>query len=344
MEKENSAKEKNHSKYVTPKGMAFIPEGTYVRGSEGKLDNGKAYLEESPKHFVTVSSFYMDETEVTNAQFMAFIEDTGYITFAEKGLSKEDFPMAPAEMLKAGASIFTPPPTDIDPHRYNAQSWWPFVPGADWRHPQGPGSSIVDKMDHPVVCVNYYDAKAYAAWAGKRLPTEAEWELAARGGLQEKTYTWGNERKPEKAWLANCFQGNFPAKDTAEDGFLSTAPVQSFAKNGYGLYDMAGNVWEICADYYRPDYYSQFVKNAHPNPTGPTQPVTDAEVAIWRQTSRLPEAHPDIPKLTHLRVSKGGSFLCHVDYCLRYRPAARQQSEPLTPTNHTGFRCVKDIK
>lgn len=335
---------KPSSKYVTPKGMVFIPGGSYIRGSEGAQDNGQIYHEEAPKHPVAVSSFYMDQTEVTNAQFSAFVDATDYKTFAEIGLTKKDFPMAPPEMLQAGSSVFTPPAKDINPHRNNPQSWWPFITGADWRHPLGPESSIADKMDHPVVCVNYYDAQAYAKWAGKRLPTEAEWEFAARGGLKEQKYTWGNERMPEKKWLANCFQGKFPASNTKEDGFLTTAPVKSFPKNAYGLYDMAGNVWEVCSDYFRPDYYPDFVKNIHANPTGPTQPITEAEMSIWRQTGRLPTTHPDAPALTHLRVVKGGSFLCHVDYCLRYRPAARHQSEALTPTNHKGFRCVKDTK
>lgn len=327
-----------------PEGMVLIPGGTYKRGSEGKQDNGKVYTEESPAHEVTVKAFYMDATEVTNAEFKKFVDATGYKTFAEKGLSKKDFPNAPADMLKAGAAIFTPPSHKIDPHRVNAMNWWPFTPGACWKHPQGPGSSIKKIMNHPVVCINHEDAEAYAKWAGKRLPTEAEWEFAARGGLKEKKYTWGDKRKPDDKWMANCFQGSFPAENTKEDGFAFTAPVKSYQPNGYGLYDMAGNVWEMCSDLFHPEYYKEYIKNPTANPTGPTVGITDYEMQMWRRFGKTPAAHEDSHPMTILRVTKGGSFLCHVSYCLRYRPAARHQTELITPTNHTGFRCVKDVE
>ena len=210
-------------------------------------------------------------------------------------------------------------------------------------HPQGPESNIKHIMDHPVVCVNHDDAEAYAKWAGKRLPTEAEWEYASRGGLKQNKYTWGNIRL-DKKWKANCYQGIFPNKNTKEDGFQFTAPVKSFEPNGYGLYDTAGNVWEMCSDYYHPNHYKEFVQDPIANPTGPATPITNNEMHLWRQTGRTPKADPNAHRLTHLSVTKGGSFLCHVDYCLRYRPAARHQTEMLTPTNHTGFRCVKDLE
>jgi formylglycine-generating enzyme len=326
-----------------PEGMIYLSGGTYKRGSEGKQDNGKIYYEESPVHEVSVGAFFMDKTEVTNAQFKTFIDATGYKTMAERGLTKLDFPNAPEEALKAGASIFSPPNQKIDPNSGNPMGWWSFVAGAAWKHPQGPTSSIDDKLDHPVVCVNVDDALAYAKWAGKRLPTEAEWEFAARGGLKEKKYPWGDQRLPGK-WMANCFQGSFPAINTNEDGFAFTAPVMSFPSNGYGLFDMSGNVWEICSDFYHPNYYSNFILNPVANPTGPSDPISDIENQQWQRDGILPEMQKGTHPLTFLRVIKGGSFLCHVDYCLRYRPAARHSHEPITPTNHIGFRCVKDLK
>ena len=326
-----------------PEGMTFIPGGSYMRGSHGKQDNGQIYPEEAPVHKTTVSPFFMDITEVTNAQFKAFVDATGFKTFAERGLSKQDFPAAPAEMLKPGAGVFKPTPQAIDPFRSNPTTWWPFVVGASWKHPQGPGSSIEKIMDHPVVCINHDDAEAYATWAGKRLPTEAEWEFAARGGLKEKKYAWGDQRYLGQ-WMGNFYQGTFPSKNTKEDGYEHTAPVKSFPANNYGLYDVSGNVWEMCSDFYRPTYYREFLGKEAINPTGPTNPVTSNEVAQWRHYKRLPEPPPETHALMFLRAVKGGSFLCHVDYCLRYRPAARHQAESLTPTNHTGFRCVQDLK
>ncbi len=326
-----------------PEGMVYIPGGTFLRGSEGPQDNGETYPEEAPINKVRLDSFFIDKTEVTNTEFKKFVDATNYVTFAERGPSKEDFPNAPAEALLPGASVFMPPAEKIDPRKHSVHIWWPYIKDASWKHPLGKSSSIKNQMDHPVVCINYDDAKAYAEWAGKRLPTEAEWEYAARGGLEQKKYIWGDKRLPGK-WMANCFQGSFPAINTLEDGFLLTAPVKSFEPNGYGLYDMAGNVWEICSDYYRPDYYSTYIKNPIDNPQGPETGITEQEIAQWRQTGKYEEPTTQPHRLLIPRVSRGGSFLCHVEYCLRYRPAARHESEPLTPTNHTGFRCVSSIK
>lgn len=344
-EKSNKILIKKLSGYsAIPAGMVYIPAGTFLRGSEGKQDNGRVYKEESPVHSVTVNAFFMDKTEVTNAQFKAFVDATAYVTFAEKGLSKKEFPHAPASMLQPGAAVFASPKT-AKGQKLKQMQWWSFRAGASWRHPTGKGSSIVDKMHHPVVCVNIEDARAYAKWAGKRLPTEAEWERAARGGLKQKKYVWGDERKPKNQWLANCFQGVFPDKNSKEDGFLATAPVGSYPANAYGLFDMAGNVWELCDDYFHPQFYQDRKNHGLKNPTGPALGITDYEVALWRQTGNTPvlqkqkKAHP----LSLLHVIKGGSFLCHIDYCLRYRPAARHHAEGLTPTNHIGFRCVKEV-
>ncbi|MDB9741937.1 formylglycine-generating enzyme family protein [Akkermansiaceae bacterium] len=325
-----------------PEGMIYIPGAEYTRGSEGKQDNGDIYPEEAPIHQASVSPFFMDETEVTNAEFKEFVDATGYVTFAEIGATKKEFPLAPESALTPGSSIFLPPSEKLDPHRTSPDRWWNFIQGANWKHPLGPTSSIENFMDHPVVCISYQDAEAYAKWAGKRLPTEAEWEFAARGGLDHKKYVWGDTRLPGK-WMANCFQGSFPSKNTVEDGFLLSAPVKSYQANGYGLYDMAGNVWEICSDYYRPDYYKTFTKNPTSNPKGPASGITAMEVGQWRQTGNYTEPSESPQHLLTLRVAKGGSFLCHVEYCLRYRPSARHQHEPLTPTNHMGFRCVKDL-
>ena len=327
-----------------PEGMAWIPGGTFTRGCDHKFDATRAeYPEERPVHSVTVDGFWMDITEVTNREFMAFTKATGYKTQAERGWSSKDFPDAPPDQLKGGALIFIPPPKEVQLFRPGAEwQWWQFVRGANWRHPGGPGSSIEAIMDHPVVCITHEDALAYCRWAGKRLPTEAEWERAARGGLQDKLFMWGDEARPGGKWQANVFQGVFPNKNTAEDGFAGTAPVKSFPANGYGLYDMAGNVWEHCSDLYRPDYFQDFIKLPDPktNPTGPTEPLSQPMVQQWLQSKVYPDEKP-FHRLAWLWVTKGGSHLCHHTYCLRYRPAARHYSESLSPTNHTGFRCVR---
>ncbi len=323
--------------------MVWIEGATYTRGTPESPDLPHN-PEERPVHQVTVGGFYLDIHEVTNAQFRKFVEATGYKTQAERGFTREEFPKAPPEMLKPGSLVFSGPEESVELWREGAEwQWWRFVEGADWKHPTGPKSSIEGKDDHPVVCVNWEDAQAYCKWAGKRLPTEAEWELAARGGKEGLDYIWGEKAKPGEQWLANVFTGEFPHKDSGEDGFKGTAPVKSYPPNPFGLYDMAGNVWEHCADYYRPDAYELFVKNPQKDPTGPKGGVSQPEVNWFLQRGSWPspiifgKQHP----LSLLRVTKGGSFLCHTSYCLRYRPGARHYSEGLTPTNHTGFRCAK---
>lgn len=345
---------------TAPEGMVWIPGGTYWRGNDkdpgnlgvflesARTDAERAQLaaqhfrEERPVHQATVDGFFMDETEVTNAQFAKFVEATGYKTLAEVGLQAEDFPKARAEDLVGGSNVFIKPEQALNPRRtQNAWRWWAFTPGADWRHPQGPGSTIEGKMDHPVVCVNYDDAAAYAKWAGKRLPTEAEWERAARGGHEKRMFIWGESVQKDGEWMANCFQGDFPNQSKDDDGYHLTAPVRQFPANDYGLYDMAGNVWEICSDYFNPLYYDEFIKKPVDNPQGPTTPLTEPEATQLLATGSYQPVEGSHP-LTHLRVSRGGSFLCHFSYCLRFRPGARHYHEPLTPAHHTGFRCVMD--
>jgi sulfatase modifying factor 1 len=300
-----------------PAGMVWIPGGEFAMGDA-------LFADARPVHRVKVGPFWMDSTEVTNAQFARFVEATGYVTVAERTPKAEDFPGAPPENLVAGSVVFSPPtgPVPLDNHL----RWWSYVRGANWRHPEGPGSTIEDRMDHPVVHVAWSDAVEYAKWAGKRLPTEAEWEFAARGGLDGKSYVWGDEFQPGGKTMANIFQGNFPSNNSAADGFRATAPVKSFPPNGYGLYDMAGNVWEWTADWYRPDTHQAVAANPPlaDNPKGPNNSYDPAEPGVRK------------------RVHKGGSFLCTDQYCARYRPGGRGKGEPDTATNHLGFRCVKD--
>ena len=328
---------------AAPEGMVLIEGATYTRGTPKNADLPEN-SEERPVHKVTVSSFYIDTHEVTNAQFKKFTDTTGYKTQAEKGWSPKEFPKAPPEALKPGAIVFSGPPEAVNLHAEDAVwQWWRFEEGASWKHPTGKDSNLEGKENHPVVCITNEDAKAYAKWAGKRLPTEAEWELAARGGKEQLIYTWGNKPKPGEDWLANIYTGQFPHNDTAEDGFAGTAPIRSYPPNDFGLYDMAGNVWEHCSDLYRPDYYSSFIKNPKPDPTGPSKGISQPEMHWFFQKGSWPSKvifgknHP----LSELHVTKGGSFLCHSSYCLRYRPGARHYSESLAPSNHTGFRCVK---
>jgi formylglycine-generating enzyme required for sulfatase activity len=327
-----------------PEGMVYIPGGSYTRGNDKHFGTTARYPEESPEHLVSVDAFLIDITEVTNKQFEAFVQATGYRTFAEKGPNPSDFPNAPADQMVPGAMIFYTPDQKVELWKMGAENnWWRFIEGANWRQPSGPGSSIENKMDHPVVCVNKDDAMAYAKWIGKRLPTEAEWERAARGGMERKIFSWGDTPLIDDKWMANCYQGTFPKENTALDGFIGTAPVKSFPKNGYGLFDMSGNVWEICSDYYRHDAYKTFIKNPEKNPKGPSQPIDTAiNNALVQGLSVRPNARPIHP-LFHISVTKGGSFLCHHTYCLRYRPAARSNIESISPTNHVGFRLVKDL-
>lgn len=291
--------------------------GTFTMGSESH------YKEERYRHKVTVSSFLIKTTEVTNAEFAAFVEATGYVTTAEKDLDPAKYPGFSDDLLKAGSMVFAQPKGQVDLNDF--RHWWRYVPGADWRHPKGPGSSIKGLEDHPVVQVSPEDAAAYAEWAGGRLPTEAEWEYAALGGLEKANYTWGDiDHDPAEGWKANTWQGVFPAVDTAEDGHQGTAPVGSFVANGYGLYDMAGNVWEHVSDWWVPGH--------------PGKALTDPKGPPLELAAKF--AHEAVGPMN---VVKGGSWLCAPSYCLRYRPSARQRAERSIGSNHIGFRIVKDI-
>jgi sulfatase modifying factor 1 len=300
-----------------PKGMVWIPGGRFWMGAASEDED--RFPEALPRHLVYVDGFWMDRTEVTNEQFQEFVDATGFKTVAEREIDPADFPGADPALLVPGAIVFTPPDREVPLDDFT--QWWRYVPGADWRHPEGPQSDIGERMDHPVVHVCWEDAAAYAEWAGKRLPTEAEWEFAARGGLDRQPYVWGDEFQPQGRWRANIWQGVFPSRNTAEDGYLTTAPVASFEPNGYGLYDMAGNVWEWCADWYRADYYRY---GSGENPRGPESSYDPQE--------------PGVEK----RVQRGGSFLCCDEYCARYRPGARHPGAVDSGASHTGFRCVKD--
>jgi formylglycine-generating enzyme required for sulfatase activity len=303
-----------------PDGMAWVPGGAFFMGDAD-------FPDATPVHRVEVDGFWMDKTEVTNAQFKKFVEATRYVTVAEKAPDWEEMkkqlppgtPRPPDDVLVPGSLVFTPPdhPVSLDEH----YQWWQYVPGADWRHPDGPKSSIDGKDNHPVVHVCYDDAAAYAKWAGKRLPTEAEWEFAARGGLDRKPYAWGDEQKPGGKWVANIWQGQFPRENTADDGFPRAAPVASFPPNAFGLYDLSGNVWEWCSDWYRPDTYAASPPR---NPHGPADSLDPNE--------------PNTPK----RVQRGGSFLCSDVYCKGYRPGCRGKGDVTSGASHVGFRCVKD--
>jgi formylglycine-generating enzyme required for sulfatase activity len=316
-----------------PPGMVWIPGGEFTMGCEDPRScpcgGPDAMSDARPLHRVHVDGFWMDETEVTNEQFAAFVKGTGYITVAERKPRQEDFPDAPLIIHDAGSMVFTPTsgPVPLDNH----YRWWSYGKGANWRHPLGPQDSIVGRERYPVVHIAYEDALAYCEWAGKRLPTEAEWEFAARGGLEGKLYSWGDELKPGGKWMANIYQGKFPVQggDTGEDGFIGIAPVAQFPPNGYRLYDMAGNVWEWCSDWYRPDYYDDLAKthNVAHNPRGPDTAYDPSE-RVERDRKRK-------------RVHRGGSFLCTDQYCTRYMVGSRGKGEVSTGDNHLGFRCVK---
>jgi len=286
-------------------------------------EGGKDPLDDSrPLHHVVVDGFWMDATEVTNAQFAKFVEATNYVTVAERKPQAKDFPGALPEALVAGSIVFTPPDTAVPLD--DSLVWWSYVPGANWRHPDGPQSDLKGRENHPVVQVAYEDAASYAKWAGKRLPTEAEWEFAARGGNEQKRFAWGDDFHPEGKWMANTYQGHFPVKDEGQDGFKGTAPAGQFPANGYGLYDVAGNVWEWCADWYRPDTYARdAAQGTVKNPSGPTESLDPQE--------------PGVAK----RVQRGGSFLCSEEYCARYLVGSRGKGEPSSASNHIGFRCVQ---
>ena len=305
-------------------GMVLIKGGTFQMGAtdqEGRPD-------EYPAHTVTVDSFWMDVHEVTNAQFAKFVEATGYVTVAERKPDWEEMkkqlppgtPKPPDSVLVPGGLVFVP--TDFPVPLNDPSRWWQWVPGADWRHPEGPGSDIKGKAQYPVVQVAWEDAQAYAKWAGKRLPTEAEWEFAARGGLSGKKYPWGDEAPEAGKPKANTWQGQFPNKNTDWDQYMRRAPVQSFAPNGYDLYDMAGNVWEWCSDWYGADYYKTLAGKQTHDPGGPAQ------------------SHDPMSPTMPMRVIRGGSFMCNKSYCKGYRVTSRMMSSPDSGLENLGFRCV----
>ncbi len=313
-----------------PPGMVWIRGGEFMMGTSDPA----AWNTEKPPHAVKVDGFWMDATEVTNAQYRAFVEATGYKTVAERPVDWNELkkqvppgtPKPPDEQLKPGALVFSPP--DHAVRLNDVGEWWAWTTGADWRHPEGPNSTIEGRENHPVVHVSFDDAVAYATWAGKRLPTEAEWEFAARGGLVGRKFCWGDEETTDDNPRCNIWQGEFPWKNTLKDKFARTAPVKSFAPNGFGLYDMAGNVWEWCSDQFRADEYARVVARQHGaaevNPSGPAD--------SWDPN----ESIASTPK----RVIRGGSYLCHKSYCESYRPSARRGLTPDTGMAHVGFRCV----
>jgi len=313
-----------------PEGMVWIPGGEFSMGSDTACESlcsiSGVTLDAVPIHRVAVDGFWMDATEVTNEQFTAFVDATGYVTVAEQMPTAEEFPGAPPENLVAGSTIFAPTigPVELD----NYFQWWSYVHGANWLHPEGPGSSTQGREKYPVVHMAYEDAVAYANWAGKRLPTEAEWEFAARGGAAGKLYAWGDELTVDGKFQANIYQGKFPEKDgdAGLDGFKGISPVAQYAPNGFGIYDTAGNVWEIVSDWYQPDYYARLASQGgvSKNPQGPDSSFDPAE--------------PTEKK----RVHRGGSFLCTDKYCTRYMVGTRGKGEHRTASNHVGFRCVKE--
>ena len=301
-------------------GMAWIPGGTFLMGSEA------FYPEERPVHRIAVDGFWMDRFTVTNEQFARFVHETGYVTVAERPPRLEDYPDAEPELLVPGSMVFhkTAGPVSLD----NWMAWWRWTPGAHWRRPKGRGSSIQDLKKHPVVHVAWDDVEAYARWAGKEIPTEAEWEFAARGGLEGAAFTWGDEHIPGSRPMANTWQGEFPWRNTLQDGYLGTSPVGSFPSNGYGLYDMAGNVWEWTSDWYVPRHAGDGDKPCC-TPRNPRGGCIEQSYDTCQPQVRIPR-----------KVLKGGSHLCAPNYCLRYRPAARTPQMIDTGMAHIGFRCI----
>ena len=304
---------------ATPASMVKIPAGTFKMGcgQDCSMDDAK------PVHVVEMSSFWMDETPVTNREFSEFVKATGYRTIAERDLNPKDYPTVPQDQLRPGSAVFKPQDVSL----INPYAWWRFTDGASWRRTDGPKSarSEVARPNDPVVHVTYEDALTYCRWAEKDLPTEAQFEYAARGGLTGKKYAWGDELKPGGKWVANIWQGKFPKKDSGEDGYHGLSPVRAFPPNGYGLYDVAGNVWQWCKDWYRTDTYAEQVKTGKPirDPEGP-----------------FSSADPSEPG-TAKRVQRGGSFLCSDQYCVRYLVGSRGRGAPDSSSSNLGFRCIK---
>lgn len=300
-----------------PDAMLLIEGGRFRMGIEHPM-----MPEAQPVHEVVVASFYFGRTPVTNREFAHFVEETGYVTVAEQPLDAADFPGVDPELLVPGSIVFNPPTHAVALN--NELQWWQYVPGASWRHPEGPDSSIEDRPDHPVVHITWPDAQAYAQWADARLPTEAEWEFAARGGLDGAEFAWGDDGTPDGAYMANVFQGPFPHANSADDGYLATSPVGAFPANGYGLHDMSGNVWEWVSDWYSPTHYRERAGDGEviENPAG----------ALQHQA------------YMGFKVQKGGSFLCTDQFCARYRPGARGRGDPNSTSNHIGFRIARDAE
>ena len=307
-------------------GPAPGPDMLWIPGGKFRMGSDRHYPEERPAHEVSVDGFWMDRHQVRNAEFRRFVEETGHVTFAEVPPDPRDYPGARPDMLYAGSLVFTKPAGPVD--RRHFSNWWQFVRGAMWRHPLGPKTSIAGLEDHPVVHVTFADATAYAQWAGKTLPTEAEWERAARGGVEGAAFAWGDELYPGGRQMANFWQGEFPWQNLCDDGYERTSPVGAFPANGYGLFDMIGNVWEWTTDWFQPTHGQVETKAccAPHNPLGP------------RESESYDPCQPEvrIPR----KVLKGGSHLCAPNYCQRYRPAARFPEPIDTSTSHVGFRCI----
>ncbi len=335
----SGCKPASHPKGSTD-GMILIPGGSFLMGT----DAAYAYNNEKPAHRVVVAPFYLDAKPVTNAEFATFVEATSYLTVAERPVIWEELkkqvppgtPKPPDDVLKPGSLVFRPTAGPVS--LSNMANWWQWTHGASWRHPEGPGSTFVGRENYPVVHIAWQDAEAYARWAGKRLPTEAEWEFAARGGLEGMRYPWGNEENPGRNFMANRWTGEFPYRNDGKDGFVGTSPVGSYPANGYELYDMAGNVWNWCSDLYRSDTFAGRAGNekACCDPQGPSTAVGEKPVPG--------DPSPAMVAGTVRRVIKGGSFLCHPSYCESYRPSARRGAPPDTGTSHGGFRCAMDAQ